>query len=143
MRNVASDLPAGAGAYILTIRLDVPLRPDIRAFRGTGLTPGLYAYCGSARGPGGIRARVARHLRKSKPFRWHVDRLTAVGSVERIWVAVGGNECDLADEILSRGGTMPLPGFGSSDCNRCRAHLIALPDFPTLNFPGLTVIRAS
>jgi Uri superfamily endonuclease len=128
MPDVAAELPREAGAYVLLIRLDRQLPLDMPAFRGKSLSPGFYAYCGSAFGPGGIRARVSRHLRKEKPMRWHVDRLTAAGQVERAGVRIDGRECDLVTELLARGGLAVLPGFGSSDCRTCPAHLLRLPD---------------
>jgi len=56
-------LPKEAGAYLLLIDLDKALSGTIR-HRAFTLPPGLYFYAGSARGPGGIAARVARHLRR-------------------------------------------------------------------------------
>ena len=35
--------------------------------------PGFYVYVGSALGPGGLAARIGRHARQEKAFRWHVD----------------------------------------------------------------------
>jgi len=57
------------GAYILSIDLAVPLALDIPKFGAATLAPGRYAYCGSAYGPGGLRARIARHLRRDKSKR--------------------------------------------------------------------------
>lgn len=126
MQDVAADLPGEGGAYALLIRLDEPLKLNIPKFRGHRLIPGDYAYCGSAYGPGGIRARVSRHLRARKQLRWHVDRLTADGWIVQVGVIVSGLECKLVAEIMLRGGIIPLPGFGSSDCRRCAAHLVRL-----------------
>ncbi len=53
------DLPDAPGAYALTVRLAAPLGLSRRRWRGATLHPGLYVYCGSARGPGGIGARLA------------------------------------------------------------------------------------
>jgi hypothetical protein len=40
----------------------------------------------------------------------------------------GGRECDLLDRLLKApGAVVPVPGFGSSDCRTCPAHLVALP----------------
>lgn len=133
MPDVVGELPREAGAYVLLIRLEGRLPLDIPAFRGKGLAPGLYAYCGSAYGPGGIRARVSRHLRANKPMRWHVDRLTAAGRVERAGIRIGGRECDLVSELILQGGLPALPKFGGSDCRACPAHLLHLPD--GLNLP--------
>lgn len=120
-------IPATAGAYALLIRLVAPLAPAIPRLADRTLGPGLYIYCGSAYGPGGLRARVARHLRSVKPVRWHVDRLTGVGEVEGVAVRIGGQECDLVATFMAGGATVALPGFGNSDCRRCPAHLVAAP----------------
>lgn len=128
MPDAAADLPRAPGAYSLLIRLDRLLVLDMPAFRGKTLAPGLFAYCGSAYGPGGIRARVSRHLRAGKPLRWHVDRLTAAGCVLQAGLSISGRECDLVAGIRSCGGIAALPGFGSSDCAACEAHLLRLPD---------------
>ena len=142
---MAIPAPAGAtptepGAYVLLIRLDTALCLDIPAFTSDTLAPGTYAYCGSAHGPGGLAARIARHMRKSKPAHWHVDRLTALGCIVAAGVRIGGRECDLLDSLLARGATVPLPGFGSSDCRRCAAHLAATPASLDLAALGLDVV---
>ena len=42
---------------------------------------------------------------------------------------VEGLECDLASNLMAQqGASVPVPGFGSSDCRRCSAHLVALPN---------------
>jgi len=114
-----AEPPVGAGAYALIIDLDHP---------AAGLSSGRYVYAGSAYGPGGIDARVARHLRPAKKPHWHIDRLTAAGRVVD-WIAVpGGDECRiLAAAMTLPGATVPEPGFGSSDCRRCPAHLVRVP----------------
>jgi Uri superfamily endonuclease len=127
MPDAAPELPREGGAYVLLIHLDRKLYLHIPAFRGKSLAPGLYAYCGSAYGPGGIRARVSRHLRTDKTMRWHVDRLTAAGRIEQAGIRVAGRECDLVTELLANGGSAALPKFGSSDCRTCPAHLLRLP----------------
>ena len=121
-------IPAAAGAYALLVRLHRPLKPQIPALGTCILGPGAYVYCGSAYGRGGLRARVARHLRSGKPAHWHVDRLTEAGRIKGVGVRVGGCECDLIDVLTVHGATVPIPGFGSSDCRRCPAHLLAVPD---------------
>lgn len=117
-------LPAIAGAYLLAIRVgeDVPL--GLPRLGNPVLASGWYFYCGSARGPGGIRARVARHMKRDKVLRWHVDRLT-VAAVERHAIAFAdASECDLVARLLRAGCTVPVPGLGSSDCRRCESHLL-------------------
>jgi Uri superfamily endonuclease len=65
------------------------------AFRGKSLSPGLYAYCGNAYSPGGIRARVSRHRRAGKPLRWHLLHLPKVETLPTDifdLVVLGGRE---------------------------------------------------
>ena len=52
------------------------------------LAAGQYAYVGSAHGPGGLRARVGRHLRAEKPLHWHIDYLTAALPVMHVVTVV-------------------------------------------------------
>ncbi|MDJ0944186.1 MAG: GIY-YIG nuclease family protein [Kiloniellales bacterium] len=124
---MTADLKGRPGAYLLVVALDRPLDP-VLAGRLGGLAPGLYAYCGSAYGPGGLGARLARHLRSAKRPRWHIDRLTAAGRVVAVYAQPGGSECELLGALRTEPETsIPLPGFGSSDCRRCPAHLLRVP----------------
>lgn len=118
-------LPAVSGAYVLVLDLLRPLSlPD-----GHTLDPGRYAYAGSARGPGGIRARVGRHVRPGKTVHWHIDRLTGTAGVLAAAALPDATECAAADFLRdSFGGTTPAPGFGSSDCRRCPSHLVLMAD---------------
>ncbi len=123
------DVTVDAGAYLLVIDLATTLALDVPRSAPATLTPGRYVYCGSAYGPGGIRARVRRHLATDKAIRWHVDRLTAVGRVVAVHAAPGGSECALFAEVMETPGTaLPAPGFGSTDCRRCPAHLARVPE---------------
>jgi histidyl-tRNA synthetase len=121
--RVPETLPAVPGAYVVLIRLDAPL---------AGLEAGRYLYCGSARGPGGLRARLGRHMRRGKAVRWHVDRLTEGGVVVGAWIFPGGDECALVAALA--GLPVPIRGFGSSDCRRCPAHLLGWPAGAALPF---------
>jgi len=122
-----------AGAYVLLIRLEAPLEVQVGK-RAALLTSGRYLYCGSARGPGGLAARLARHMRRGKRRHWHVDQLTEAGVVEGAWIEEGGDECALNTRL----GAFPVPleGFGASDCPRCRAHLRAWPTNPSARLPS-------
>ncbi len=119
---------SGPGAYVLLIELGAPLALEVASLPRAVLPAGRYAYCGSAYGPGGLKARIGRHLRADKVLRWHVDRLTAAGRIVDVRAVPDGRECDLLDRLLEApGASVPVPGFGSSDCRRCPAHLLALP----------------
>ena len=40
----------------------------------------------------------------------------------------GAHECDLVEALRALAEvSVPVPGFGSSDCRRCPAHLLAAP----------------
>jgi Uri superfamily endonuclease len=124
---LATDAP---GAYAIVIllkrRCDLPVgRLGIHSF-----APGYSIYLGSALGPGGVRARVQRHLRCTtmKPAHWQVDRLLAVGEIVEVWWRYGKErmEC-LWSARLSKIGSIQVPGFGASDC-RCPGHLVRFED---------------
>jgi len=86
--------------------------------------PGWYVYVGSAFGPGGLAARVARHARLAKRLRWHIDYLLPPAELHGVWAGVGWRqECELARRIAS-GSTARICAerFGASDCD-CRSHL--------------------
>ncbi len=123
----AARLPRAPGSYVLLLRLERTARLKGR-WRGQQLQPGWYAYCGSARGPGGLRARLGRHLARKKPVRWHVDQLTTRAGARLALPFAGEDaptECALVARLLKTGAfDIPLPGFGSSDCTVCAAHLL-------------------
>lgn len=122
------DLPTGPGAYALLLRLAEPAGAPTRAFPSAVLTPGTYLYAGSAWGPGGIRARVLRHARRGKARHWHIDSLTEVADLAVVLAFPGGHECGLIERGRALpGASVPIPGFGSSDCRSCAAHLLAVP----------------
>jgi len=119
--------PTQPGAYVLVVDLAEPLDFSVAGGRTVRLEPGRYAYCGSARGPGGLAARLNRHLRAAKPVHWHVDHLTAAGQIAGVGFRVNGRECDLFEEITRLPGVrIPVRGLGSSDCANCAAHLAAV-----------------
>lgn len=125
----AAALPAAPGTYCLWLQLETPLRIPVGRIGELSLPPGLYAYAGSALGPGGLQARAGRHLRAEKPLRWHIDWLTVRIPVAAIWYRTGRErlECAWAQAILQApGASIPLRGFGASDC-ACPAHLFAVP----------------
>lgn len=123
--RTAAEAPSLPGAYLLLITLARPLHGALPHRPEAVLPPGRYLYAGSARGPGGLRARLARHMRAEKKPHWHVDRLTEAGIVEGAWAIPGCGECALIATLAAL--PVPLPGFGSTDCRRCASHLLAWP----------------
>lgn len=123
--TTVDSIPARTGAYILALSLDRAVEVALTGETPVRLTRGLYLYCGSAYGPGGLKARIGRHMRRGKTIRWHIDRLTEQGHVRGAWTFDGGNECALVAALSHL--PAPIAGFGSSDCSRCRSHLLAWP----------------
>lgn len=123
-----ADLPSGPGAYALYFRIDDRITLPIARLNDPLLEPGTYVYAGSAFGPGGIRARVGRHLRADKKPHWHIDHLSARVACVEVRTYPGGRECDLVAMLISDGAVVPVAGFGSSDCRDCAAHLVRLAD---------------
>lgn len=124
-----SQLKPDKGAYVLLFHLPDGLTLDHHQKRTWLLHPGHYLYIGSARGPGGLAARVGRHLSGSGKAHWHIDDITQQKLPACAYVILDGDECDLVDMVeRDFGAISPIPGFGSSDCRRCRSHLLKLPE---------------
>lgn len=106
--------------YQLHIRAIQPLRLRIGRFGEFDFPAGDYVYTGSARR--NFEARIARHLRRDKVLRWHIDYLLAAPGVEVVEVRRSAEpECALNQATA---GEIPVPGFGASDCRRgCGSHL--------------------
>jgi Uri superfamily endonuclease len=121
-----SRLPAEPGVYVLWLRLGRPRRLDIARLGRPLLEAGVYGYVGSARGPGGLAARLGRHLSGCGTRRWHVDHLRRAARVENAWwwVTRSPHAEDACVGILeSLPDVVPsVAGFGASDSRR-RTHL--------------------
>ena len=136
---------AEPGTYALLLKLDKQERITVDKLGTFGFPVGYYLYVGSALGPGGLRARLARHQRDSESssqssssqtgqkLHWHIDYLLQRAQLIEMWSVASEErlECKWG-EIARRlsGAQVPVRRFGSSDC-RCPAHLIyfsARPD---------------
>ena len=121
-----SALPAKRGSYLLELALDraITLRPG--KLGEVRLGPGRLRYYGSARGPGGLRARLTRHLEGGRKRYWHIDWLLAEAPVRAVEVDLEASECDLVRRDLdSRRWASAAARFGAADCRSCPAHLLA------------------
>ena len=98
------ELPTTPGAYVLFIGLERAVALGATSLDPRTLAPGRYVYCGSAYGPGGLGARLRRHLRTDKAVRWHVDHLTAAGRIFALGLAPGGRECALVEGLGRQAG---------------------------------------
>lgn len=130
----AGMLESRPGSYVLWLTLAEAHRLQIGKLGATRFEAGFYAYVGSALGPGGVRARVRRHLRVDKARRWHIDYLRTAGEVRAVWLSYDPERHEhhwAAVLCQIPGSVIPLYGFGSSDCD-CKSHLIRFGRMPTL-----------
>ncbi|MBN1920666.1 MAG: GIY-YIG nuclease family protein [Anaerolineae bacterium] len=127
MAAADEQLSTSPGIYVLGLRLDHAQQLRIGALGDFMFPAGYYLYVGSAWGPGGLRARVGRHLRGGPIRRWHIDYLRAVATPCALWVVPeASNECAWAMQLLALSDArMVAPRFGASDCS-CPAHLMLL-----------------
>ena len=109
-----------ARTYQLLINVSQPVRVTVGR-HGRFLFPaGRYIYTGSAKR--NLESRIARHQRKHKALRWHIDYLLAANGVEISSVKRSRQEeCVLNQKT---GGKVVVAGFGASDCRSgCGSHL--------------------
>ena len=99
------------------------------------LRPGFYVYVGSAFGPGGLKARIAHHMKISEKPHWHMDYLRPALNLTEIWFTYdsGHREHQWSGALADfRHTTIPFSGFGASDC-RCKSHLYWIRSKPPLS----------
>jgi Uri superfamily endonuclease len=126
------ELPRHKGSYLLLLELGRPQSVTVGRLGHLDFTAGLYLYAGSARGPGGLAARLRHHLKSSRRCHWHIDYLRLTAPVAAVWAVWGPaarcpSECRLIAR-LNRHASLypPHKGFGSSDCT-CYSHLLHWP----------------
>jgi Uri superfamily endonuclease len=106
--------------YQLLIEVARPVRANIGRLGNFAFLAGRYIYTGSAKR--NFEARVARHLRKEKTLRWHIDYLLAMPGVRIVGVRrYVEDECAINQATP---GDVLVEGFGASDCRAgCGSHL--------------------
>ncbi|MFN6962095.1 MAG: GIY-YIG nuclease family protein [Rhodocyclaceae bacterium] len=111
---------SGHPTYQLLIEIAHPVRVRIGRLGTFDFPSGHYIYTGSARR--NPEARIARHLRREKALRWHIDFLLAAPGVRILEVRrFAETECVINQATP---GAVPVPGFGASDCRAgCGSHL--------------------
>lgn len=124
------------GGYIIAAVLNRDIQIEVGSLGWNHFPAGVYCYCGSAHGPGGLRARIKRHLRIGGKKFWHFDYLREYVEVVQVWWQIGQDnlECEAAKVIAGESGAnIPVEGFGASDCKKgCPAHLVHLKDVDCL-----------
>ena len=138
------------GAYCLLIHLRAEREVTIGRLGRFHFPEGYYLYYGSAMR--GLAARIARHQRRAKKLRWHIDYLLALPAAKVVaaipYPSASGEreECRLNRAVQQWPGMIvPVPGFGSSDCTSgCPAHLTYIEKSPiTLSLRDLLPVTRS
>jgi Uri superfamily endonuclease len=130
--------PKNSGEYILELYLAQPATLQVGRLGKFTFPAGVYLYFGSACGPGGLQARLSRHLlpTSTRRLHWHIDYLRAAAELRAAgYLAISCQElaarrleCLWSQAAASLPGSRaPVPGFGASDCrSRCPAHLLMI-----------------
>lgn len=136
---MSPEFPSLPGTYALFMTLAAPAELTIGRLGTFAFPVGQYIYTGSARGQGGLRARLRHHLRPAQRPHWHIDylrkRAVVTGGVYVVQQEVpAGNvplECAWSLALLAlSGASVPAAGFGASDCTSlCGAHLVHFSQF--------------
>ena len=136
------ELFRASGTYALLLSATASMTVEVGALGAVGLAPGAFVYVGSAFGPGGLAARLRRHVQPQKASpHWHVDYLRAALSLHGAWISTDDarHECTWAQSIAClESSSIPLPGAGASDC-ACSTHFFRvapLADAPGPDTPG-------
>ncbi len=112
------------GTYALILRSRSKATTQVGRWGQINLEKGYYIYVGSAFGPGGVQARVLRHIRKKKPYHWHIDHLREYLSPVGAWYTHDRKRLEhrWAHFLSGMSGISSVQRVGCSDCN-CRSHL--------------------
>jgi Uri superfamily endonuclease len=123
----------GTYALLLACRRTGPAR--IGRLGTLQLQPGFYVYVGSAFGTGGLRARLRHHFHGAPRPHWHIDFLRAICDLAEVWFTTDPVRLEHHWARVMAGlpgAVLPLPGFGSSDCD-CLAHLFWFARRPSIS----------
>jgi Uri superfamily endonuclease len=121
------------GTYALVLHLEHRAEITVGKLGTFNFRAGHYLYVGSALGPGGLEARLARHRRRDKKLHWHIDYLLEHAQLVEVWSAATEDKLECLWAQVARelpDSAVTVPGFGSSDC-RCPSHLIYLTRKPS------------
>lgn len=124
------ELSGRTGTYVLIIELNKTCKISVGALGVISFDGGYYAYVGSARGPGGLRARLRRHLSRPKKRRWHIDFLLHRARPRSAVVFLSGTREDSLAALL-RSFLSSVEGFGAFDDPTSGSHLFYLGDNPS------------
>ncbi|HEC88501.1 MAG TPA: GIY-YIG nuclease family protein [Thermoplasmata archaeon] len=109
------------GSYLLLIEVKEGKNIKIGKIGEIYFPKGYYIYVGSAMN--NIEKRIARHIKKNKKMRWHIDYLIEKTDLIEIFYkeCEVKEECSIAEKFLINGFSS-IKKFGASDC-KCKSHL--------------------
>lgn len=121
------------GTYALILQSHSNATAQVGRWGSLAIEPGYYVYVGSAFGPGGVRARVLRHVRTAKARHWHIDYLRKFLSPVGAWYSHDARRLEhlWAQVFQDMRGVASVQGFGCSDCT-CLSHLFHSTRAPSL-----------
>ncbi len=124
---MAEKIPAKKGYYLLVLHIGRNVFLKIGSLRESEYRAGYYIYVGSARGPGGLRSRIKRHLSRVKHLHWHIDYLLSldyVSAVAIVYCIDTGTDLEpVFSELLRSQNLRYIPRFGCSDKRSDVSHL--------------------
>ena len=123
------------GTYALILKVNAPFEISVGKLGSLSGEKGFYIYCGSAFGPGGVKARTTHHAGQSQRPHWHIDYLRPIAMISEIWYSYDPvkREHDWTNALLDdQQISLPFIGFGSSDCS-CRSHLLFSNQHPSFH----------
>jgi Uri superfamily endonuclease len=124
-----------SGTYALILSASQKKQITVGKLGTLQLKPGFHIYVGSAFGPGGLKARIAHHCKRPSRPHWHLDYLGGRLDLVEVWYTFDPvrREHQWAKTIsTTRGVSVPLTGFGSSDCD-CLSHLLFRNTEPSIH----------
>jgi Uri superfamily endonuclease len=127
-------MQARPGTYALVFNSSSDQQVEVGKLGRIQIRPGYYVYVGSAFGPGGLKARIAHHRKISEKPHWHMDYLRPALVLKEVWFTYDSRHREHQwAGVLARIGdaTVPIPGFGASDC-RCESHLYLIRPKPSV-----------
>jgi len=107
------------GTYILIMKAEKTTSIMIGKLGMLNIQPGFYTYVGSAFGSGGLKARINHHMKIARRPHWHIDYLRKEIDLIKIVFDDSGERLEYCWAITLEKmpvATIPLVGFGSSDC---------------------------
>lgn len=131
LKGIVATISGDTGAYALCLRVEEEQAIQVGRLGVVSFPEGVYYYCGSARGPGGLRARLKHHILGTVKPHWHIDYVRGHARLKAVWYTTAPErlECAWSQALAGlAGASIAAKGFGSSDCRSgCQAHLIAFP----------------